>query len=95
MVVSAIPHWDGVYCLALGTPPPPFGCKHDYLLDKSNQSCEYSPVMKLSLTSSSVWQQKRLAAVASECPSLWMPATFASAPVEVLLSYPSQTGYAL
>jgi hypothetical protein len=36
-----------------------------------------------------------LAAIASECPSLWMPATFASAHVEVLLSYPSQTEYAL
>jgi hypothetical protein len=77
------------------TPMFPIFCLHDYLLDKSNRLCEYSLAMKLSLTSSWVWQQERLAAIASECPSLWMPATFASAPVEVLLFYPSQTGYAL
>jgi hypothetical protein len=38
---SGFPNWNGVYCLVLGTPPPPFGCKiqktknldFDYVLD--------------------------------------------------------------
>jgi hypothetical protein len=47
--------------------------------------------MRLGLTYSWVWQQKRLAASAFECPFLWMPAASASAPVEALLSYPSRS----